>query len=210
MKSKLLCILGETASGKDSITNTAIEKLSEYDIRKICSYTDRPKRDSETEGVEHYFVTTDEFNKLKDLRKDDILGYTRIKNNNQTSYNGYQYMALTDELEKAHIYIIDYEGLKYLKRIYSDLIDIISVYIYCPLSERLNRAKLTRSDFETEFKNRVIAEECQFKEFRESHLYDYIINNLDGKFEESVNKLSNIMKDELIDKNILNRPTTKQ
>ena len=209
MKPKILCILGETASGKDHVTNSAIDRLSMYDIRKICSYTDRPKRVGETEGVEHYFVTTEEFNNLKRTRKNDILGYTLIKDKKQSTYAGYQYMALTDELKNSQIYIIDYDGLKYLKKLHGDSVDIVTAYVYCPLSVRLNRAKSTRSDFETEFKNRVAAEECQFKEFRDNRLYDYLISNLNNEFEEAVAQLCNIIKTELIDKNILNRPMLK-
>ncbi len=209
MKPKLLCILGETASGKDSITNAAIEKLSMYDIRKICSYTDRPKREGETDGVEHYFVTREEFNEIKDSRRDDMIGYTFIRNDKQKSYKGYHYMALIDELQNAQIYIIDYEGLKYLKSKYGDKIDISTVYIYSSLEVRLNRAKATRSDFNTEFKNRVIAEEAQFREFRKLHLYDYKIFNRDGKFDRSVNQLCNIINYELINKPISNVPMPK-
>ena len=79
MKPKLICIVGETASGKDSIIKAAVEKMSNYEIRTVCSYADRPKRENETDGIEHYFITTEEFNKLKEERKDDILAYTHIK-----------------------------------------------------------------------------------------------------------------------------------
>ena len=208
MKIKLLCILGETASGKDSIVNEALNRQTKYNIRKVCSYTDRPMRVGETDGVEHYFVTTDEFNKLMKDRYNDIIAYTRIKNDKQKDYDGYQYMAFNDELDKSHIYIIDYEGLKYLKKLYSNSIDIVSIYIHAPLKTRLQRAS-TRSDFETEFKDRVIAEEEQFKEFRKLKLYDYKIENVDGALDKSINKLCNIIEYELIKSNISNAPISR-
>ena len=87
MKPKLICVLGETGSGKDTIVNEAI-KQSLFDIRKVCSFTDRPKRVGEKNGVEHYFISTKEFDKLKETRKDDILAYTRIKDESQSNYQG--------------------------------------------------------------------------------------------------------------------------
>lgn len=203
MKPKLICIVGETASGKDSITNTTISKMSNYEIRPVCSYADRPKRENETEGVEHYFISTEEFNKLKKEREDDILAYTHIK---KKSGEGYQYMALNDELEKSHIYIIDPQGLQFLKDKYSKTVDIISVYIYASLETRLSRAS-NRSDFNTEFKKRVEAEKEQFDEFRNNHLYDYKIDNdNDGSdaFKIAVNQLCNIFDFELIKSDISN------
>lgn len=206
MKPKLICIVGETASGKDSITNAAIEKMSNYEIRPVCSYADRPKRENETEGVEHYFISTEEFNKLKKERKNDILAYTHIKK--KKSDKGYQYMALTDELEikKSHIYVIDPQGLQFLKDKYSETIDIVSVYIYASLETRLDRAS-GRSDFDKEFKKRVEAETEQFDEFRNNHLYDYKIdndNNGSDAFKIAVNQLCNIFDFELIKSDISN------
>lgn len=198
MKPKLLCILGETCSGKDSIINGALSKLSNYDIRKVCSYTDRPMRDGETDGVEHYFVTSEEFNKLKKERERDIIAYTHIKDKKQKKYQGYQYMAFSDELEKSHIYIIDYEGLKYLRKEYNDKIDIVIIYIHASLTSRLNRAKESRSDFNTEFKKRVKAEEKQFNVLRKFHYYDYKILNVDNHLDQSIGRLCNIINYELL------------
>ena len=203
-KPKIICIMGETASGKDSITKAAIEKMSNYEIREVCSYTDRPKRENETDGIEHYFVSTYKFNKLKSERRKDLLAYTRIKKKDNPKHPGYQYMAFNDELEKSHIYIIDPQGLQFLKEKYSDKVDIVSVYIFASLETRLNRAS-TRSDFDKEFKNRVEAETEQFDYFRNHRLYDYKIdNNKDDSFENAVNRLCVILEYELINADISN------
>jgi len=199
MKPKLICIVGETASGKDSVTKAAIEKMSNYEIRTVCSYADRPKRENETEGVEHYFISTEEFNKLKEERKDDILAYTHIEKDGV----GYQYMALNDELEKSHVYVIDPQGLKFLKEKYSAIVDIVSVYIYASLDTRRKRATI-RSDFNDKFEERVVAETEQFNVFRHNREYDYRIDNYDGRFNNSVNKLTKIFDYELINGDISN------
>ena len=176
IKPKLICIVGETASGKDTVVNETIRRFYDYRIRQVCSYADRPMRNNETNGVEHYFITTDEFNELKENRKDDILAYTHIIDENNPNSHGYQYMALTDEVNKSQIYIIDYIGLKNLKELHGDNISIVSVYITAPYETRMNRAK-ERSDFNTSFKKRVENEQAQFDEFSESREYDYKIIN---------------------------------
>ena len=206
MKPKLLCILGETASGKDSVVNGAIKLLSDYNIRPVCSYTDRPRRSYETNGVEHYFVSTEEFFELKEKRECDILAYTHIKNDKSSDHPGYHYMALSDELDTSHIYIIDYKGLQYLQKLYGDKIDIVSVYIHASPETRRRRAQAARSDFLTEFEERMKAEEKQFREFRNKRLYDYKINNDTGKLENSINQLMVIMKYELIRADVTNCP----
>ena len=206
MKPKLLCILGETASGKDSVVNGAIKRLSEYAIRPVCSYTDRPRRSYETNGVEHYFVSTQEFFKLQEKRRCDIIGYTHIKNDKESTHPGYYYMAFSDELETAQIYIIDYKGLQYLQQFYGDKIDIVTVYIHASPETRRRRAQAARSDFLTEFEERMKAENAQFKEFKNKKLYDYRINNETGKLENSINRLMVIIKHELIRADVTNCP----
>lgn len=205
MKPKLLCILGETASGKDSVVTGAIQKLYDYKIRPVCSYTDRPMRSYETNGVEHYFVSTDEFTELYRSRKDDILAYTHIKNSD-LSHPGYHYMAFMDELQHAQLYIIDYLGLQTLQKFHGDEVDIVTVYIYSPLDERMDRARKTRSDFDTEFENRVKSEYEQFRQFRINRLYDYKINNTNGRLENSINRLALIIRHELIRADVPNSP----
>ena len=199
MKPKLICIIGETASGKDKVVHEAIARITSHKIRTVCSYTDRPIRKTETDGVEHYFVTTDEFNYLKKTHENDILAYTHIKNANNPNHKGYQYMAFIDELYKSHIYVIDYCGLLNLKARYGDTVDTVLVYITAPYETRLNRARASRSDFNTEFKTRVDAEEAQFSNFRNSDLQRYTIYNDDGEFDSSVNLLCEIIVQELLD-----------
>lgn len=205
IKPKLICIVGETASGKDTVVNETIRRFYDYRIRQVCSYTDRPMRNNETNGVEHYFITTDEFNELKENRKNDILAYTHIIDENNPNSQGYQYMALTDEVNKSQIYIIDYIGLKNLKEMHGDSISIVSVYITAPYETRMNRAK-ERSDFNTSFKKRVENEQAQFDEFSESREYDYKIINNDGCLERSIDRLYFILNRELFETEISNFP----
>ena len=52
---KIFCIMGKSATGKDTIYKKILQN-SELKLRRIVSYTTRPIREGEEEGVEYYFT----------------------------------------------------------------------------------------------------------------------------------------------------------
>lgn len=64
----LVVITGFPAAGKDSIADILSEK-SELNLQKIVTYNTRPPRPGERPGVDHHFVTIEEFTKLKEENK---------------------------------------------------------------------------------------------------------------------------------------------
>lgn len=189
-KKTLFCICGETASGKDSLVKSLVDTYPDK-FRAVCSYTNRPPRESETEGVEHYFVSKEEFETLKNTQEDKIIAYTKIESSD--GIGGYEYMALEDELNKSNIYIIDPKGIKYLKEKCDHKYNIVVFYIFVPLIQRRERALESRSDFETEFEKRVNAENEQFEEFYNNKEFDYMVYNLDGMFESAHAYMNDVM-----------------
>ena len=61
---KLLVIVGPSGSGRDDIMKTE-EKNHKGRFLKAVSHTTRAKQEGEQEGVDYYFVTADEFNKME-------------------------------------------------------------------------------------------------------------------------------------------------
>lgn len=198
-KKKLFCIVGETGSGKDTII-TELVKREPNVYKEICSYTTRPKRENETNGVEHYFLTKEEFDELRYSHIDRILSYTKIASKEYA--NGYEYMALLDELNDSNIYTIDPIGLEYLKVNFFDRLRIITIYIYAPYTQRKRRVLDIRKDNEEDFNNRVKAEHRQFDIFRGEKSYDYVLYNFDGQLENCINTCQSIMNYELNERNI--------
>ena len=182
-KKKLYCICGMTASGKDSLVNKLVDNYPDK-LKTICSYTTRPMRDNETEGKEHYFISKVEFNQLMKSNPDNILAYTKICS--EENPDGYEYMALDNELETSNVYIIDPKGIKYLKEKYSDLYNIVVIYIHANYEQRRERAKSSRSDFEKEFEKRVESENKQFELFIKNKEFDYIVFNNDGGYSDAL------------------------
>ena len=65
---KIYCLMGKSASGKDSIYKKILEKAPGR-FKTIVSYTTRPIRSGETEGVEYHFVSVPEFKAMDEADK---------------------------------------------------------------------------------------------------------------------------------------------
>lgn len=116
-KKQILCIIGHSGSGKTTIELT-MEQFYPGMFHRIVSYTTRPMREGEKDGVEHHFVQS---SKVPD--KSRMLAYTR--------YGGYEYWADTNDVwdNIINTYVIDVEGYRFLKRYYGDQYDIRVMYV---------------------------------------------------------------------------------
>lgn len=113
-KPLILAIVGPSGAGKTMLS----EYLKcEIDLKPIISYTTRPIREGETNGVEHYFVDSSRM-----PTKDRMLAYTK--------FGGHHYWAeLLDVPEEGCSYTIDEKGLMMLWENYGDMFDIKAVLI---------------------------------------------------------------------------------
>ena len=64
---KTIVITAPSGTGKTTITKRLVTELDELEFS--VSYTTRPKRESETDGVNYWFVTKPEFEVLIDQNK---------------------------------------------------------------------------------------------------------------------------------------------
>lgn len=62
---RIYCIMGKSASGKDTICNKIITEYPE--IKSIILYTTRPKRNDEIHGKQYYFINME---KLLEFEKE--------------------------------------------------------------------------------------------------------------------------------------------
>ncbi len=61
---KLFCMMGKSASGKDTIYKHLVADVS-LGLKTVIPYTTRPIREGEAEGVEYWFVDETQFELLK-------------------------------------------------------------------------------------------------------------------------------------------------
>ena len=157
---KLFCIMGETASGKDTLTKKLCEDAG---MKAIVSYTTRPRRTNE--GDTHIFVDDSVYEQMKD----NLAAYTEI--------NGFRYWTTIEQIYDNDIYIIDPNGLETLENLGLEDIDLCSIYINVPLEVRLERA-LYRGDSVEDFFSRNKSEMRQFIQMKAAGGFDYAISNL--------------------------------
>lgn len=157
---KLFCIMGETASGKDTLTKKLCEDTG---MKAIISYTTRPRRTNE--GDTHIFVDDSVYEQMKD----NLAAYTEI--------NGFRYWTTIEQIYDNDIYIIDSNGLETLENLGLEDIDLCSIYINVPIDVRLERA-LYRGDSLEDFFSRNKSEMRQFIQMKAAGGFDYAISNL--------------------------------
>lgn len=118
---KLITITGPSGAGKDTVARI-LSDLGGYKV--ICSYTTRPKREGEIDGVEHHFV------EKCDVPHDNMLAYTQ--------YGGYEYWTTIDQVTDKAIYVIDEDGLITLCEKFSN-IKLFKICVSAEEGSRLRR-----------------------------------------------------------------------
>lgn len=160
----LLCIMGKTACGKDSLVNKLTERTG---LKSITSYTTRPRR--ENEGDTHIFVNENDYSRMYEAGI--VAAFTQI--------GAYKYWTTIDQLEDADLYIIDYEGVKTLKALSLPNIRLVTIFINTPDDIREERALNKRKDNKIVFRKRSLDEAAQFREMLKKADFDYSISNID-------------------------------
>ena len=146
---KPLMILGTSAVGKDTMINRLKVKFPNV-IYKLPSYTTRPIRNEETEEVDYYFVTKEEFFILKNEGK--LFGIQEYNNNFYASNKSKLEEALKN---KTKVIILNYniETANAIK----DELDFNFVAILPPsesaLRERLIKRRTKAEEIEKRIKN---------------------------------------------------------
>lgn len=118
---KLITITGPSGAGKDTVAQM-LSDMGGYKV--ICSYTTRPKRKGEIDGVEHHFV------EKCDVPHDKMLAYTQ--------YGGYEYWTTIDQVTDNAIYVIDEDGLRALCEKFPD-IELFKICVTAWEATRLRR-----------------------------------------------------------------------
>ena len=156
----MIVILGESASGKTSLVNDLIKSNPVY--QKVVTYTTRPMRPGEVDGVDYHFV--DEKTYLG-LQKEGFFAES-------AEYRGWHYGTPADECKKPNsIIILTPHGLRSLKALGYE---IISVYLYVDRRSRLINLLCRGDDIEEAYR-RSLSDVGQFDGVEDE--VDYIIDN---------------------------------
>ena len=86
---KIFLLMGKSTSGKDTIYRNLIEDESLF-LKKVVPYTTRPQRSGETDGVQYFFKTEEEYQDLK--RNGQIIEERTY----HTNYGEWRYFTVDD------------------------------------------------------------------------------------------------------------------
>lgn len=161
---KLYCLLGKSASGKDTLYKKLIEDET-LALKSVVTYTTRPKRDGEEEGREYHF--TDE-KKLSELRERGLVAEERVYHT--VAGDWYYFTADEGDLDLTggdRLMIATPAAFKALRK-YLGSEKTVPLYITLDDGERLSRA-LTRERSQKEPRyaelcRRFLADEADFSE----------------------------------------------
>lgn len=131
---KIIVLLGASATGKDTIAKHICKK---YNIPIAVSYTTRPMRSNETQGVEYYFVSDDEIHEK--FKNGEVIEHTSYYI--QSEDVSYTYANVTSEFEKGDyiLTILNPHGLYQFKQsLYKD--NLVSIMLNCDDRVRLIRS----------------------------------------------------------------------
>lgn len=170
-------ILGHSGSGKSTIRNA----LTSHGIKKIITYTTRPPRISEVDGMDYNFIEQELFKKMNE---DNLFIGT-------TCYVGNYYSTLREDLEKNNnkdsdcVIVVDKEGVLAIKK---EFANARSIYLKCS-RETLRDRMIKRNDHANDIEKRLdVLEDLD-------PYADYIIDadrDIDSVFEDVISLIKNI------------------
>lgn len=189
---KIIVLLGASATGKDTVAKHISEK---YNIPMAISYTTRPMRSNETQGVEYYFISDDEMHEK--FKNGEVIEHTSYYI--QSEDVSYTYANVVGEFEKGDyiLTILNPHGLyQFNKSQYKD--NLVSIMLNCDARVRLIRS-LNRDENVNvkEVLDREIRDELDFIERRPKTDYEIDTNKpLEEVFNNIDRVIENILKGE--------------
>ena len=125
---KIIALIGEAGTGKDSIMQSILAKQPGY-FNEIISCTTRPMREGEADGVNYFYLTSKEF-------AEKVLNGEMLE---ATIFNNWHYGTSIDALNpnKINIGVFNPDGIRSI--IKNPKVDVTVFRIVCSDKERLLR-----------------------------------------------------------------------
>lgn len=133
---KIFCVMGKSATGKDTVYQKLLAENS-LNLKRIIPYTTRPIREGEENGREYYFCTEEDVQRFEDEgRIVELRAYNTV-------YGIWKYFTLNDgniQLEKENYLLIGTLEAYTKIRDYFGSEKVVPIYIEVEDGERLLRA----------------------------------------------------------------------
>ena len=178
----LFIISGPSGVGKDAVLRAL--KARDLPIQHVVTANTRKPRPDETEGVDYYFVSKAEFERM--IAHDELIEYAEVYDD----YKGVPKSEVRKAISSNNdvIFRLDVQGAEKIKSIYPQSILIFLV----PANEEewFKRLGGRRLSNEKDLDMRI---ETVQKELRTINAFDYVVVNAQNKLEQTVDIIESIM-----------------
>tara|TARA_B100000609_G_C17179489_1_gene416302 strand:- start:486 stop:1085 length:600 start_codon:yes stop_codon:yes gene_type:complete len=187
-KNNLLIIISSpSGAGKTSVCKRIIN--DDKKVKLSISHTTRAPRDNEIDGIDYFFISSDEFNSK--IANKSFLEYANVFGN----YYGTSKTNVEEILYKDFdvLFDIDWQGAAQI--LDSNLAKIVTIFLLPPskdaVFERLKKRSKETGDNSDSIQRRMLEYE---NEVMHANEYGYVVIN--DNFDECVKKVINIIENE--------------
>lgn len=180
----MIILLGKSASGKDTIVRKLVEQ---HDYKRIITWTTRPMRPGEKEGVTYHYTTEEDFKKK--INEGFFVEWKKYETVKGTWYYG----TALDDIMKARnddysVIILTKDGLEKLNSFCSHLVGINLLSVYLDVDTKVIKQRLLkRGDDKKEAARRIKYDKKDFKGIE--NMVDVVIENNHRDIQEVVNMI---------------------
>jgi guanylate kinase len=177
----LFIVAAPSGAGKTSLVKALVQMVGDLEIS--ISYTTRPPRPGEIDGVDYFFIEEPKFQEM--IQNDQFLEYATVYGYHYGTAQEYVLNRLSEG--KDILLEIDWQGALQVKKKFPE---VISVFILPPsiavLRDRLYRRK---QDEEQVIRNRLSKAQEEIAYYQH---FDYVIVN--DSFEEALENLACVVR----------------
>ena len=184
-KGLLVIISAPSGAGKDTVIDRLVERMP--DAVMYVTATSRKPRPGEVDARHYYFYSPEKFR--EEIEQGNFLEWSMVHG----EFKGVRRDVLGDTLRDHKIVIVkpDPQGMRKIK---SQLPEALTVFIMPPSVEALQK-RLTRRGTETPEQLQVRLRNAEI-EMAATPEYDYVVTNADGKIDETVEQIAEIIRKE--------------
>lgn len=180
----LIIVSGTTCAGKGTVIKKLLAKNDNLSL--AISYTSRPIRQGEVDGVDYYFVSHEEFEQK--IKNGDFLEYAKVR---YGEYFGTPKKEVDDILKtgKDVLLEIDVQGAEQIKNLFPET---ILIFIMAPSMEEVKKRIKARG---AETPEQIVERfQTAYREINEIPKYNYVVVN--DEIDKAVEKVQAILLSE--------------
>jgi len=184
-KGLLVILSAPSGAGKDAVLERLVKRLDDAVV--YVTATSRKPRPGELPGTHYYFYSPEKFR--EEIEEGNFLEWSMVHG----EFKGVRRDVLGETLLGHKIVIVkpDPQGMRKIK---SQLPEALTVFIMPPSVESLKR-RLDHRGTETPEQREIRLRNAEI-EMAAAPEYDYVVVNEDGKLDDTVDKIAEIIKKE--------------